>query len=376
MLFVVTTVLAVALFLLYNRWRAAAYGAVIRIEGGSPSLSLPERLYLQSYLVAQVEALTGSAGDIGSPVQFVIAPGESATAVAANLEAIGMLRNRELFLNYVRYYGLDSQLEAGTFIVDPALPIPELAKQLTDARAQEIALRFLEGWRSEEMAAYLATTTPAEIDADRFLALVQRRAAFPLEQYGFLQALPLDASLEGYLFPDTYRVQLDARADDLVHMMLANFERQLASGLQVGFAEQGLTLHEAVTLASIVERETPLAEERARVAGVFLNRLRIPMRLQADPTVQYALGYVPGAATWWKSPLSADDLRMESPYNTYLVEGLPPGPIANPGLASLQAVAAPEQTEFLYFVADCGRAGAHVFSATYEEHVQNVERCR
>lgn len=376
LLFVVTTVLAVALFLLYNRWRAAAYGAIIRIEGGSPSLSLPERLYLQSYLVAQVEALTEPAGNIGAPARFVIASGESAGVVATNLEANGMLRNRELFLNYVRYYGLDSRLEAGTFIVDPALSIPELAQQLTDARAQEIALRFLEGWRSEEMAGYLATTTPAEIDADRFLGIVQRRVAFPLAEYSFLRDLPADASLEGYLFPDTYRIQLDARADDLVHLMLANFERQLSSGLQQGFAGQGLTVHEAVTLASIVERETPLAEERPRVAGVFLNRLRIPMRLQADPTVQYALGYVAGEATWWKSPLSAADLQIESPYNTYFVEGLPPGPIANPGLASLEAVAGPEQTEFLYFVADCGRAGAHVFSTTYEEHLQNVERCR
>jgi UPF0755 protein len=372
----VTTTLAAALFLLYNRWRAAAYGPVVRIEGGNPALSLPERLYLQSVLLAQAESLAQPAGNIGAPAQFVIAPGESATIVAANLEEKGFLRDRRLFLHYVRFYGIDSQLEAGTFVLDPALPIPELAQALTDARAQEITLRFLEGWRAEEMAGYLSATTPAEIDADRFLAIVQRRASFPVEQYTFLASLPAGASLEGYLFPDTYLVQLDATADDLVHLMLENFARQLASGLGADFTVQGLTFHEAVTLASIVERESPLAAERPRVAGVFLNRLRIPMRLQADPTVQYALGYVAGASTWWKSPLSAADLEIDSPYNTYRVEGLPPGPIASPGLASLQAVAAPEPTDFLYFVADCGRPGGHVFSVTYEEHLQNVERCR
>jgi UPF0755 protein len=100
------------------------------------------------------------------------------------------------------------------------------------------------------------------------------------------------------------------------------------------------------------------------------------MRLQADPTVQYALGFAPAQGAWWKSPLSAEDLQIDSPYNTYLVEGLPPGPVANPGLASLQAVAQPQASDFLYFVADCGRPGAHTFAVSYEEHLQNVERCR
>lgn len=348
----------------------------MRIEGGNPSLSLPERVYLQSYLVANAEALTQPAGNIGPPTRFIIAPGETAGVVATNLEAEGLLRNRGLFLNYVRFYGLDSRLEAGAFVVDPSLSIPDMALQLSDARAQEITLRFLEGWRAEEMAAYLATTTPAEIDADRFLGIVYRRVAFSLSDYEFLAGLPASATLEGYLFPDTYLVRLDASAEDLVAMMLQNFDRQVDGALRAGYTAQGLSLHEAVTLASIVERETPVREERPLVAGVFINRLRVPMRLQADPTVQYALGYSPGTSSWWKSPLSASDLQIASPYNTYLAEGLPPGPIASPGLASLQAVAAPESSDFLYFVADCSRPGAHRFSITYEEHLQNVERCR
>ena len=375
LLFITVTAIGVAVFLLYFRWRAAAYGTLVRVEGGNPSLSLPESLYLQSYLITHAEELAQPAGNIGAPRRFVINSGESASTVAANLEEAGLLRNRELFLNYIRYYGLDSQLEAGAFSLDPAMPIPALAQQLTDANANEITLRFLEGWRIEEMATYLATTTPAQIDADRFLGLAQRRIPHSFENGAFLAELPAGASLEGYLFPDTYRVPLDATAEDLLELMLANFDERVAP-LRPGFSAQGLSLHEAVTLASIVERETPLAEERPLVAGVFLNRLALPMRLQADPTVQYALGYAPAASTWWKSPLSAEDLQIDSPYNTYLVEGLPPGPIANPGLASLQAVAQPQPSDFIYFVADCGQPGAHTFAVTYEEHLQNVERCR
>jgi UPF0755 protein len=375
LLFIVVTVVGVAVFLLYFRWRAAAYGSQVSVEGGNPALSLPESLYLQSYLIANAEELAQPAGNIGAPTRFVIEAGESAGAVATNLADAGLLRHRELFLNYLRYYGLDSQLEAGAFSLDPAMPIPALAQQLTSANANEITLRFLEGWRIEEMATYLAATTPANIDPDRFLALAQRREPGAFGSRAFPAELPAGASLEGYLFPDTYRVPVDAGAEELLDLMLTNFEDQVAP-LRAGYAAQGLSLHEAVTLASIVERETPLAEERPLIAGVFLNRLAVPMRLQADPTVQYALGYAPGLSTWWKSPLSAADLQIDSPYNTYLVEGLPPGPIANPGLASLQAVAQPQDSEFIYFVADCGRPGAHTFAVTYDEHLQNVERCR
>jgi UPF0755 protein len=171
-------------------------------------------------------------------------------------------------------------------------------------------------------------------------------------------------------------VALDEDAAGLVHLVLANFERRLTAEMRSAFADNGLSLHEAVTLASIVERETPLASERPMVAGVFYNRLAQGIRLQADPTVQYVVGFDPASASWWKSPLSQADLDRDSPYNTYLNEGLPPGPIANPGLASLQAVATPAQTDNLYFVADCNAEGAHRFSETYAEHAQNVEECR
>lgn len=363
--------------LLYGRWRVGQQRAAIRIDGGDPELSTAERLYLQAFLAMRAEMLVGPAGrGGGTPVTFVVTPGESAEEIAANLVADGLIADRTLFLNYLRYYGLDSELEAGTFRLDPALAIPELALELSQSQAHTETLRFVEGWRLEEMGAYLAQHSPAEIDPDAFLAIAMGQLPFDLGSYDFLADHPAGASLEGFLFPDTYQVPLDADAADLIDLMLRNFGERLRPSLRQGFAAQGLTIREGVTLASIVERETPLAEERPLVAGVFLNRMAQEMPLQADPTVQYAVGYNPVGGKWWKSPLSQADLKIASPYNTYLHEGLPPGPIANPSLASLEAVAAPAKTDFLFFVANCDREGGHLFAVTYTEHVANVEKCR
>jgi UPF0755 protein len=228
----------------------------------------------------------------------------------------------------------------------------------------------------EEMANYLAVTTPAQIDADEFLAIVHREAAFDLTPYNI--SLPDNATLEGYLFPDTYIVPTDADTLYLVAAMLQNFSNRVTPDMRQGFGVQELSLHEAVTLASIVEREAVLEEERPLIARVFINRLSQEMRLQADPTTQYALGYQASTNSWWKSGLTLADLQYQSPYNTYFVEGLPPGPIANPGLSSLQAVAEPATTNYIFFVADCApeQNGRHLFSETFAEHEAYVAQCQ
>jgi UPF0755 protein len=160
--------------------------------------------------------------------------------------------------------------------------------------------------------------------------------------------------------------------------MLENFGRQVSPSIRQAFGVHGLSVHEAVTLASIVQREAVVAEERPVMVGVFLNRLGQGTLLQADPTVQYSVGFQPGTGQWWKSPLSVADLEVDSPYNTYRYAGLPPGPISNPGHGALEAVGSPVETEFLFFVVDCTSNvnGTHVFSRTFEEHLANVERCR
>jgi UPF0755 protein len=361
-----------AAFVFYFQWRGGEFVT------GNGRIAEPRDIYLQAYLAANATALEEPAGNGFTPAPFTVAAGESADTIAANLVQAGLLNNSELFLNYLRYYGLDAQLEAGEFILDPQQTIPEIAAALTKAVAKEVDLRFVEGWRLEQMADYLADNQVANIDAAQFLAIAQRQAAFDLSPYPFLADLPATSSLEGFLFPDTYRLPRDADSVYLVNLMLQTFDRRLTAEMRQGFLAQGLSIREAVTLAAIVEREAVVAEERPIIAGVFYNRLTQGIKLEADPTVQYPLGFQPDSNSWWKSPLFLVDLEMDSPYNTYRYEGLPPGPIANPSLSSLEAVAFPVETSFIFFVADCTAAvsGSHAFSVTYEEHLSNVQRCR
>ncbi|MBE2221705.1 MAG: endolytic transglycosylase MltG [Anaerolineae bacterium] len=376
-LFVVVGGCLAATVLLYASWRGVASGGV-RIEGGNPNLSAPERLYLQTQLALNAEALAAPAGSATVPVNFTINPGETAVSIANNLNAAGMLENPDLFITYAHFYGLDSQLEAGEFTLSPEWTIPELTLTLTKAIAREVELRFIEGWRLEEMANSLAVYEPAQIDADEFLAIAKRERPFDLSPYPFLASLPEGASLEGFLFPDTYTVPLDADAAYLIDRMLNNFDEKVTPAMRQAYGAQGLSLSEAVTLASIVQREAVLAEERPLIAGVFLNRLAQGMTLSADPTVQYAAGFDAATNSWWKVPLYVSDLEFDSPYNTYVYTGLPPGPIAAPSLSALQAVANPTPTEFIFFVADCESeiAGDHSFSVTFDEHLAKAQRCQ
>ena len=201
-----------------------------------------------------------------------------------------------------------------------------------------------------------------------------------LSQYEFLSQRPVDASLEGYLYPDTYELPAKgATAADLLLRQLDRFRGLVIPAYQAATAEGGkqLSLHEVLTLASIVEREAVVAEERPLIAGVYLNRLAQGMKLDADPTVQYAMGYQPDTGQWWKTPVFLEEYSsVDSPYNTYLYPGLPPGPIASPSLSSIEAVLYPANHDYLYFVALPDGSGLHAFSETMAEHQQNVLRYR
>jgi len=346
--------------------------------GSSSNLNPIEQVYLQAYLYWNRQALDFPLNFGPEPVKFEIEPGQTADQIGSDLVAEGIITDAQLFNRYVRYYGLDSQLEAGSFNINPEISISDLAGLLTDAQAEEVEVRFLEGWRYEEMVAYLRRVNVANVDADEFRLIVQQPGSLNLSEFEFLSALPPNSSLEGYLFPDTYRLPLDADASYLVRIMLENFDRKVSPSLRQSFGYHGLAVHEAVTLASIVQREAMVAEERPLMVGVFLNRLEQDILLQADPTVQYALGYQTESGNWWKSPLSTRDLEVDSPYNTYRYTGLPPAPISNPGLAALEAVADPIISHYLFFVVDCTSSieGDHIFSQTFDEHLANVENCR
>ncbi len=346
-------------------------------RSNNPILNPVESAYLETYLANNQEALGQPAGVGNAPVQFVISPGETANIIAGNLQQANLLTNTELFINYIRYHGFDSQLEAGTFTLNPQLTIPQLAEALTRSVAEEAIVQFIEGWRIEEMADHLRDNPTANIDPNQFLEIAERKRPHNLAPYPFLGSLPIGNSLEGFLFPDTYRLPIDADAAYLVDLMLTNFGNRVTPEMIQAYGGQGLNIHQAVTLASIVEREAVINEERPIIAGVFYNRLAVSMRLEADPTVQYPLGYQADIDSWWKRPLTVADLENQNPYNTYTSDGLPPGPIANPSLSSLQAVAFPEASEFIFFVADCqGAVGSHQFSVTYDQHLAKVEACR
>lgn len=398
MLFIVLVLFAVTAGLIYSRITGMGELTTVVI-GGQPiavepnaELSPAERAYLRGYLMLHAADIEESAAPAGAPVFFVVEPGETATGVAERLESAGLIRDATLLRYYLRFYALDAALEAGEFTLRPTMTIPEIAQALSHALADEIELRITEGWRLEQTGDYLAEHREFGIHPNEFLLTAQTQAPLTTEEGGsayatdaagagassILAALPAEATLEGYLFPDTYRLPADASASDLIRTMLFTFGQRVTPEIRQAIAGQGLTLHGAVTLASIVEREAQLPDERPIIASVFLNRLVQGIRLEADPTVQYAMGYQEATGQWWKRPLLYADLEIDSPYNTYRYAGLPPGPIANPGLSSIEAVAYPAETGYLFFVLDCTaeQAGRHVFAETFEEHQANVERCR
>lgn len=349
-----------------------AYVGIVALPGrarrafGPPAAALP---LTQRFLLAY--RLTLSQADLNTPVnpggqavQFEIAPGETPAAIARRLQQAGLIRNPTALVDYMVYTGLDTQLQSGRFTLDPGSAPVKLAQELQDATPGQANLVILAGWRMEEVAATLPTAGLG-IDPEAFV----EAARTPRRAQAAIIGLPYEADLEGYLFPGGYQIDRAATIDDLLNAMLDRFNRQVTADLRQAYQDQGYSLDEAVILASIVEREAMRDEEMPTIASVFMNRLDVGMRLESDPTVQYALGY-PGA--WWKSPLALSDLTVGSAYNTYQNAGLPPGPICNPGLPALQAVAFPAQTPYYFFRAACDGSGRHNFARTFEEHQANA----
>jgi UPF0755 protein len=312
------------------------------------------------------------AGDEDTPVHFVVELGETGADVAERLLEQSLIRDPRLF----RYYLVENDLtiEAGEFVLSQTMTPFEIAHALQFGRAGEVALTIPEGRRMEEIANLAAEV---DIDPTEFLALVTSPTDDLEGALGVdldtLSGRPPNASLEGYLFPDTYLLSEGANASDLVERLLSTFVSKISQDDLTTLVEQEMTLHEAIILASIVEREAVLPEERPVIASVYRNRIDAGIKLDADPTVQYALGR---QGDWWPEITAEDYLSVQSPWNTYLNPGLPPGPIANPGIDAIRAVLAPSDTPYLFFMRDCqADDGSHVFAATQQEHLENYARC-
>lgn len=332
---------------------------------------------MQIYLDRNSAALDQPASNYSRPMRFVIEQGMAARTIGSELQRFGLIRDAELFESYVRINDLDAQIQAGAYILDPSMTLREIVEAIQHAESESVTITVPEGWRLEQTADYLTQagvlSDPSKGEAYRSLA---QTTVIDTDRYPFLRERPAGATLEGYLFPDTYEIPAqNATAMDVLTRQLDTFAARVVplyeEALRTGGTE--LSLHEVLTVASIVEREAVVREERATIAGVYLNRLASGIKLDADPTVQYAMGYQPASGQWWKTPVSLEEYStVNSPYNTYLNAGLPPGPIAAPGLSSIEAVLNPEEHNYLYFVAVADGSGRHVFAETYEEQLQNV----
>ncbi len=340
------------------------------ISIGLCGLSSPDDLLIGAYLDAKAAELEQSAGDDDTPVTFVVEPGETATDIAARLKRKGLISDAELFRRYAQYHGLDAGIEIGEFTLRQTMTIPEIAQALQQGQRPEQVVTIQEGLRLEQVAAAVAAQT--SISQQEFLLLATtgwRDSGFVFD---FLADLPPAATLEGFLFPETYRLPEEPVATDLLGRMLETFGARVTPEMQAAAANRGLSVYELVTLASIVEREAVLDEERAIIAGVYHNRLDAGWFLDACPTVQYALGT---PDHWWPQ-FMLEATEVDSPYNTYRNLGLPPGPICSPGLASIRAAAYPADTDYYFFLADCTKNdGSHLFAVTHEEHLRNYGVC-
>lgn len=290
--------------------------------------------------------------DATAPKQtFSVDRGASSKSIAADLEAAGLVRSGLVFRVYARLMDLDSSLQAGSYELSPAQSLSEIARVLTSARDESVRITLLEGWRREEIAEYLDAQNLEAFDAADFVDKT--------------------ATLEGRLFPDTYFVDPQSDTDQIISLLTTTFDQKVLQPLASEFADSQLSESEAITLASIVEREARGFEDRRHVAGILLNRLEIGMALQADATMQYARGYDRSAESWWSPPLPAHR-QIVSPYNTYQQPGLPPGPIANPSVSAIRAVLDPNPSDDLFYIHTS--SGAVYYAKTLEEHNANINR--
>ncbi len=290
----------------------------------------------------------------GALVMVQIRPGQTGSEVARLLRAKGVIRSEILFKLLLRLTAAHADLKAGRFDLRKNTPDLQVIHCIKTGKCTHYEkITFLEGWRSEEMAEELAVH--GVTDAREFLNLVRAQ------------------DLEGKLFPSTYLFADNTPPQKVIDEMLSQYKKKVAPLFKK--YPTHLTERQVLTLASIVEREAVVHDERPKIAAVYLNRFHMGKRLEADPTVQYALGFALRENRYWKRGLTYKDLKIDSPYNTYRNVGLPPGPICNPGAKSVEAVLNPQQDfEALFFVAD--NTGRHVFSRTFHEHKQHIKRIR
>jgi len=322
-----------------------------------------------------VYSINSSVSKKGEDINFIVNQGESVKQIAENLAESGLINSDFYFKVYIWRTKNQANIKAGEYILNPRQSIKEIVKILVagEAANQERTIKIIEGWNLYDINQYFVKQ--GMFKDEELLRLVgfpktdyrnNKLSPAPknyVSQFSFLKDKPAYYGLEGYLFPDTYRIFKDATIDDVVLKMLTNFDRKLTAKMRADILSQGKTIYEIITMASLLEKEVRGEKDMKIVSGIFWDRIKNGQALESCATLAYILGEN-------KKQYSLEDTKIDSIYNTYLILGLPPGPICNPGLKAIQAAIYPEATDYNYFLNRLDN-GKTIFSKTHDEHVKN-----
>ena len=355
--------IAVVIFMMYAVY---SNGKVLGAPGDN--VSLLNNLRYSIRLFRNLESLQKPMEFSDLPERkFTISNSDTALDVCYKLESEQYVFSAVGTCDYMTYKGKDRTLSPGTYTIPSGLNAIQVANFIAENSNRDIQFTIFSGWRLEEIAAVI-DQLGLKFSAEEFLTI----AYAPTAELAQVINLPSQRSLEGYMHPGFYSLKPTLSLEEFILQSINRTNAVIQEADQLLNAQSSrVTTDQLITLASIIQRETLERSEMPTIASVFFNRLAIGMRMETDPTVQYALGFDSATQSWWKSPLTYADLTVESDYNTYQVQGLPPGPICNPGREAILAAFAPEETGYYFFRAKCDGSMTHNFAVTYEEHLSN-----
>lgn len=303
---------------------------------------------------------------VKSSKTFIIKKGESVSEIAQSLKEQGFIKSPFIFKTYLALNNLEDKIQAGEYNVRSETRMIDLVTQLVKGLAipTEREIRIIEGWRAEQIGEYLEKNKI--VSKEDFLKAIQTPRDGLIKEIALLSDKPSPRSLEGYLFPDTYKIFKDSNSEDIIKKMLKNLNLKLIKEMREEIKNQNKTIFEILTMASIIEAEVKSDQERALVSDLFWRRLKYNLPLEADSTINYITGKETPQA-------SAEDIKIDSPYNTYKYRGLPPGPIANPGLSAIKAAIYPKANDYWFFLTT-PKEGRAIFAKTYGEHLANKRK--
>ncbi len=316
--------------------------------------------------VSYRQGISGPADKNGQDKIFIVKKGESVDRIGENLAEAGLIKSKLYFKIYIWRNKTESNLQAGKYVLSPKMNIKEIARILSAGKTlnDELTIKIIEGWTIDDINEYLVNNNiVAEGDFVNLAKAEIGNWKLGIEKPDFLNDAPANANLEGFLFPDTYKIFKGASAEDIIKKMLDNFGLKLTDKMRADAEKQGRTIYDIVRMASIVEKEVRTPRDMKIASGLFWDRIKNGQALESDATLSYFFGTN-------KPRHSLEELKVDSPYNSYKYRGLPPTPISNPGLNAIKAAIYPEHTDYNYFLSKPD-TGETVFSKTYNEHLKN-----